>query len=190
MTDYQLYQIRMNQIIDSILGMLESGRDAIGPTILLSAVPLLIYFVLIKKKMIRSRKMKEVVFLIVYTVFLMELTIFSRMRVGYFRINIIPFTKPGGAHLLILYSFVNMVFFIPIGIVYKMIRSEDGAYSDVIIFGGIVSSGVEIAQLIMKCGEFQTEDILMNVLGTIFGWWFYEKVLSKKVSDKTGEIID
>ena len=188
MTESQLFQIRKKQIFDSLSEMFKRGLDAIAPTILVAGCFVVAYLLFIKNRNDSHRKKVGTILLLFYTVFLMEMTIFLRTRVSYYRVKIIPFMTSGGTHLLLLYAFANMVIFMPIGIAFKMIRSETKSYRKVIHFSAIISGVIEVAQFLLKCGVCQTEDFLMNILGAIIGWWFCGRILLKKENDSDKNI--
>lgn len=180
MTETQLFQARKKQMLDSINWMIGKGADAIVPAICIGGFLVIIYFILMRKKKNSCIQTTGTVILLMYIVFLTDMTIFSREPGKYSQFRFVPFMTPGGTHLLLLYALANMIVFVPIGIALKMIRPEIKSYRKVVRFSAIISGVIEVTQFLLKCGVCQTEDFLMNVLGAIIGWWLCGKILSKR----------
>ena len=65
--------------------------------------------------------------------------------------------------------FWNVILFIPIGILLSMLLSTRREWLSV-IFGLMISSGIELSQLFLHRGLFEFDDIIHNTLGTIIGY--------------------
>ncbi|MCR5703803.1 MAG: VanZ family protein [Eubacterium sp.] len=187
MTETQLFQARKKQMLDSINWMISKGADAIVPAICIGGFLAILYFIQMRKRKSRIQ-IAGTAIILMYTVFLMDMTIFSRTSAKTSQFRFVPFMTPGGTHLLLLYALANMIVFVPIGIALKMIRPEIKSYRKVVRFSAIISGVIEVTQFILKCGVCQTEDFLMNILGAIIGWWFCGRILLKKENDEDKNI--
>ena len=122
-----------------------------------------------KKKGIMIKKKEATAILAGYILFLLCITVFFRTKGNGYLLDLVPFNTPGGNHLIFLYALSNSVVFIPIGILLTNVLP--GERRSVIIFLAIIlSGGIEVLQFVLQCGDCQTEDVLMNVLGVFVGF--------------------
>ena len=82
---------------------------------------------------------------------------------------------------------LNTMFFVPIGLMQPYVINEKvkRPIRTTIIIGFLLSLTVELLQLILHRGTFETEDIITNTLGTAIGtlpFFFYS--WHRKGSDK------
>lgn len=73
-----------------------------------------------------------------------------------------------GKNDLIAEVFWNYILFIPIGILLSMLLPGKRSWLAV-VFGMLMSSGIELAQLFLHRGLFEFDDIIHNTLGTVIG---------------------
>ena len=73
----------------------------------------------------------------------------------------------------------NILLFIPFGLTLGLIKN-----SRITIFAGFaLSLSVELLQLILRIGWFQTDDIMHNTLGTVIGY-VVSGVIRKRIAGK------
>lgn len=110
-----------------------------------------------------------------YVVLLIQISVLLRPIGGVHEIDLIPFNSPGGWQYIVLYAVANAVFFIPLGIFLPMIWKKMRKTGWALLAGLLGSLLIEVSQLLLQCGVFQTEDLIMNTLGTGMGYWLYRK---------------
>lgn len=70
-------------------------------------------------------------------------------------------------------GFLNILIFIPLGL-YLAFFIENKKFAKIIFISFGLSIIFEIFQLFSLIGSFQTEDLILNVLGSIIGFLFYK----------------
>ena len=70
---------------------------------------------------------------------------------------------------------VNIVMFLPMGVLFKI---KDTKLKYTLASGFIVSLLIESAQFILKRGVFDVDDLILNTLGTLFGF-----IIAKNLTD-------
>lgn len=70
---------------------------------------------------------------------------------------------------------VNIVMFLPMGVLFKI---KDTKLKYTLAAGFIVSLLIESAQFILKRGVFDVDDLILNTLGTLFGF-----IIAKNLTD-------
>lgn len=91
-----------------------------------------------------------------------------------------PFPIVGGARYMILYAVANALAFMPLGILLPLVW-EKAQRTKVCVFTGLLLSlFIETMQLILCCGVVQTEDLIMNTLGTYIGYRLYRIIKNKR----------
>ena len=149
------------------------------PAILFSAVAgLAVWFLLCgyeKKKRVVIIKKKGIVITICYVLFLLNITVFFRQKGNGYMIDWIPFDTPGGSHLIFLYAISNIVVFIPLGLLCSYVFAQ-WSVKKILWTAGLLSGTIELMQLVLQCGDCQTEDVIMNVFGMVIGSWIFKTV--------------
>lgn len=74
-----------------------------------------------------------------------------------------------GAWYLIYPVVGNLVWFVPLGFLLRLLRPESGA-GRAAIYSLAVSVGIEILQWLLLSGISDIDDVIFNVLGGILGW--------------------
>lgn len=72
----------------------------------------------------------------------------------------------------VIYNFLNVVLFVPIGFFLSGLRKESSELKDTFIsflFGFLISFCIETIQLITKRGNFELNDIVTNTFGSFLG---------------------
>lgn len=68
----------------------------------------------------------------------------------------------------------NIIAFAPFGFLVPVLTDRMSKFKSIIVSSFILSLMFEIIQLLTALGEFDVDDILLNVLGAIFGYLFYQ----------------
>ena len=84
------------------------------------------------------------------------------------------------------YFFENILLFIPFGILAPFTIRKLTSFLPCIIAGFLFSLGIELIQLVTKCGYCQLDDLIMNTLGTMIGCLIFKciSVILKSFSIK------
>lgn len=181
MTKVQLYKLIIHNLCNTALSMFE---------LFVKAIPLGIVCGLITKVLIckyhksrsfsiSTRKENGIVFLVIYIMILLQITIIFRTHRVIRQIDIIPFDTPGGISHIVLYALMNSLIFLPVGILLPMIWERMNNLKKILLVGFLGSLFIELSQLIFQCGVCQTEDLIMNTLGAGIGYWMYKKTQKK-----------
>ena len=64
---------------------------------------------------------------------------------------------------------LNVILFLPFGILWDIIRENKSSLKECAVIGGIISLSVETMQYISARGVFDIEDLLTNIIGMIIG---------------------
>ena len=107
------------------------------------------------------------------------MTLFSRKIGSISKIDLIPFNTAGGVRYIILYATANALAFMPLGILLPLVWNRAKNIKVCVLMGFLMSLFIETMQLILCCGVVQTEDLIMNTLGTYIGYMLY-RVIKKK----------
>lgn len=169
----------MNEIIivrflNSIWEMISKAIAAVPFAVIITAI----IWIIIKayeRKRIRSKKI--FIIFVFYMACLIHMAILSRPIGSISQIDLIPFNTPGGTRYIILYAAANAVIFVPLGILLPALFCKMRKMGRSILAGFMVSFFIETCQLILCCGVVQTEDIIMNTLGTAIGYLIYMKIV-------------
>ncbi len=114
--------------------------------------------------------------LILYIGSILLITIFSRSKLYYYRVNLIPFNSILNFHHInaeIVQDINNSLLFFPMGVLYVW-QSRTYQLRKVLFISIGISLGIEGIQFVGKLGKFDIDDIIFNVLGGVSGGvWFY-----------------
>lgn len=115
--------------------------------------------------------------LALYLSFVTTITIVSRQPTLFAQYNLLPFWSYkaifNGIDILLAQVLWNVVLFIPIGILLMLILSCKHKCIISVAIGFLLSSLIEVLQLISHRGLFEFDDIVHNTLGTILGVSLY-----------------
>ncbi|MCI5650187.1 MAG: VanZ family protein [Fusicatenibacter sp.] len=67
----------------------------------------------------------------------------------------------------------NVIGFMPFGFMIPIISRKRKTFPVVVVLGFSFSLGVELIQLLGKVGCFDVDDLLLNTLGAMLGYWIY-----------------
>lgn len=166
----------------NIMQMLKSFAKALPFGILAGVISYLIINHKHKNiKFIRPDKRENAIILFsTYITILLQMALFGRRIGTVHKVEMIPFNVPGGMRYVVLYSLANALIFMPVGILVPMIWKKLCKMHDVIIIGFLISLVIEVLQLLLQCGMFQTEDMIMNTVGAAIGYIVWKKADIKK----------
>lgn len=177
MTKQQLFEIRMHYLWKSICAMMGAFAKALPLAILIGIITKYVVGYVKKNKHVTIHICKEraIIIFAVYIAIMAQMTVLFREIGSGYIIDIVPFNTPGGTNQIVLYAVANMVAFLPTGILCPMLWSRINHWGKIVCVGFLGSLLIEVLQLILQCGEFQIEDLLMNSVGTITGYIIYKK---------------
>lgn len=109
-----------------------------------------------------------------YIIFILYVTLFSRACKETFQYNFLPFWSYSaildGSDVLISEIFLNVLLFMPLGALLWCEKKLKKWWKSLTI-GCLLSLCIEVAQLILKRGFCELDDVIHNSLGTIIGFW-------------------
>lgn len=70
--------------------------------------------------------------------------------------------------------FGNVIMFIPLGFLLPKVFHRQNRLWKVLLTTALLIIGVELAQLLTLLGSFDTDDLILNVLGAAIGYGFYK----------------
>lgn len=141
-----------------------------------------------KRKIIRIiSRFCFVIYMIVLVYFLLLSDGFGRME-GYndYRYNLIPFQEIMRFikyHAYIDFPIViinllgNVVAFMPFGALIRWVIDRKTKWYQATGYTFLFSLCVELLQLVAKVGVFDVDDLILNTLGGLFGFWVYYLLL-------------
>lgn len=76
----------------------------------------------------------------------------------------------------------NIIAFVPFGALIRWVINRKVTWLEVVGYTFLLSLSVEILQLIARVGVFDVDDLLLNTLGGLVGFWIYYglKVLDRR----------
>ena len=134
----------------------------------------------------RNGRIKVVTFITMpvvafYLSFVAKITVFSRIPWYEPRYMLVPFWSyraiAEGAEGIIPEVFWNVVLFIPIGFLFMPFLTCKRKWVITVIIGFLLTTAIELIQLIFHRGYFEFDDIFHNTLGTVIGIGIYIVVI-------------
>lgn len=168
----QMHKLIIQRFIANIIAMLES----LIVTIPLGIISAVITIQIIKKyqrnteNIFDRKKRNAIVLLVAYIVIMIQMAILFRPWGTIHAIDLIPFDQPGGVRYIVLYGIANIIVFLPAGVLLPMIWKRMNNLKWVMAAGFFGSLFIEASQLILQCGMFQIEDLIMNTVGAGAGY--------------------
>lgn len=164
----------------SFLLTVETPRYVLATLTAILILSLVGIFYFIKEKSERVRWISLSVFC-AYLAFLICNTIIFRIPKPEPEYKLIPFWSYieiiKNDQMVYLYENIfNIVLFIPLGIFYRMFAGR-GRIVIVLLMGLIVSSLIEILQLLLHKGLCEFDDVFHNTLGCLLGYYLYSVML-------------
>ncbi|AIM17189.1 antibiotic resistance protein VanZ [Bacillus sp. X1(2014)] len=96
-----------------------------------------------------------------------------------FNMNIIPFKNTikyitGSNHfnldIIINNTLGNILIFLPLGLFLPLLFKRFSRVSKVMVTSIVISFSIETIQLVLKIGQFDIDDVILNTIGSIFGF--------------------
>lgn len=118
---------------------------------------------------------------LVYLLFLSDGFGRTQVRSSDYR-NIIPFTEirrfirmlPTSPMYVIMNLLGNVVIFMPFGALIRWVINRKVCWYQAVFYTFFLSLSVEVLQLISRVGSFDIDDVILNTLGGLFGFWIYK----------------
>lgn len=169
----------IKDLSNTVLSMLLKGVASIPMAVGVSVFLYICLVIYTKKKNLSVGRAKKtaIIALGFYLSALIHMAILSRPIGSISQIDLIPFNTPGGTRYIILYAVANAVIFVPLGILLPVVFSKMRNMGRSVFTGFILSFIIETCQLVLCCGVVQTEDIIMNTLGTAIGYLIYRVIV-------------
>lgn len=182
MTTVQLDKIIIERFLSSILSIINICIISLPAALVVGGLSAYILKKYKKKNKIVElvNQQRAIIFLSAYITILLEVSILFRPIGEIHQIDLIPFDMPGGTRYIVLYSIANVLVFIPLGFLVPMIWTKLCKTGDIIVIGFLSSLLIEISQLVLQCGVFQTEDMIMNTIGAAIGYRIYKIVIRQR----------
>ncbi len=124
-------------------------------------------------------KRKYISIFYAYISIIIQMTIIFRPIGQIFVIDLTPFQLYGGARYTVLYASANAIIFIPFGLLLPIVWRKAEKCHTCITMGFLFSFFIELSQLLLRCGNCQVEDLIMNTIGTLIGYEIYKKIKQK-----------
>lgn len=120
----------------------------------------------------------------VYSFLVISSTILSRKNLEDYKINIqllLNFRRwIEGTRSFPYYEVYNLFLLFPVGFLYPVIWNRFKKLKNTLGLGLTFSLFIETMQLLLKRGTFEIDDLLLNSLGTFFGFLFYKFCIKVK----------
>lgn len=129
-------------------------------------------------------------------------TSFFSAEVWKLNTNIIPFQSTynylmGSEYFnlnIILYNTIgNILIFVPLGIFLSFLFSRFRTFPKVMMIGFTITVSIELLQFFLQLGQFDIDDILLNTIGALLGYFVYmsiSKLWNTFQAGKTKEAIN
>ncbi|MCI8506193.1 MAG: VanZ family protein [Lachnospiraceae bacterium] len=171
--------VQKNFMIESI-SYLEPSLRMVTPgmvlvAVILAAVAGILYSCFTEKKGTTARCFAAGC-LVFYLSLVYASTVFGRKVRATYTYELMPFWSyqeiAAGNTKLLIENFWNVMLLLPVGILLP-VCTERTRLRSVAFTGFILSGTIEVAQLVMKRGLFEFDDIFHNVAGTAIGYGIY-----------------
>lgn len=159
--------------------------------ILIGSISILIAYLLFLKKENNQSLKKKITWLlfILYIIFLLSTIFYTKLTAGIIypklniKPNIIPFssivetitlivTKSQGITYLFDYLILDILLFIPLGLLLPILCHKTKKIKNLILICFIISFTKELLQLLLNVGMFNIDDIILNVVGATLPIWY------------------
>ena len=99
-------------------------------------------------------------------------------------VNLIPFSTFTSANGITVHTVENCLLFVPFGFLVPIIWKYNRNIWRVTLMGFISSVLIELTQIITKRGYFEIDDIILNTLGTIIGYFIFSILYDGFLADR------
>lgn len=108
--------------------------------------------------------------IVTYGIWVLEVALFSREPGSRTSFDLRLFSTWGDSLQAHAYVIENIIMFIPLGILLLLQWKRMRLFWNCTIVAAVLSLAIECTQAVTQRGHFQTDDIVMNVLGAIVGF--------------------
>ena len=117
-----------------------------------------------------------------YLVLLFKITIFRNTNLAVHNVNLIPFVTiteyyhfilRGNSFMGFLNILGNIIIFMPFGYITALLFPYMRKPARILVWAAIISLVIEISQFIFACGATDIDDVILNTLGGLAGYWLY-----------------
>lgn len=131
---------------------------------------------------VKVRTIQGIILLSGYLILVSFITLLRRTPGAQIHYVLIPFHNYfdpyGGVNQkVILYSFLNMLLFVPYGAIVAFLIKEKSSKFRIMLTGFFLSGLIEITQFVTRRGTFETEDLIFNTVGTYLGVLCYDWIV-------------
>ena len=170
--------------------LIDSAKAIPTYTYVFMLAVLLVGFVVVLscKKLNHKWRYVAGVMLVLYVFLIYSHTVIYRAVDASLGYNYVPFWsyKPmleGGVYLIV-DGIVNVLMFVPVGVLYGAASRKSRAWK-AILLGAWISVSIEALQFFLHRGFSEIDDVLHNALGCLIGWLLY-----RVVAWGVGRIVD
>lgn len=139
----------------------------------------------------RRRKKIQIISVIMFYLYMLVLIYFLLLSDGFgrtnayerYQYNLVPFREIkrfllywkliDNPFLVVVNLLGNVIAFMPFGALIRWVINRQVRWYQVMGYTGLLSLSVELLQLITKVGVFDVDDILLNTIGGLLGFWIY-----------------
>ena len=143
--------------------------------------------VLYKHSIINKIQRNSIILLSSYTVALLYFTVFGRYSQSYYRYEINVFASyrklfENFDTYVFQQIILNLLMLIPIGFLLCVIIKSKFKYLWAMVMSLLLTTVVEVLQFVSRCGTFEVDDLINNMIGAVIGIAIYAvlKSLNKK----------
>ena len=159
--------------------------QAVALWMLLAAIAGIITFIQYRRGKMKASTAIIIPILIFFLSFVLTITIIERVPRRKLRYNLELFWTikriVAGRTYLAWEIFWNVVMFIPLGLMVSALLKRPWLS---VLIGVLVSTAIEVAQLLTRRGLFEFDDIIYNSVGAVIGFLLY--LLLKKIGQGEG----
>lgn len=126
--------------------------------------------------------------------FPLDMILSSVKNVGFgvpFSINLVPFktilpyvNDASYSKVAIRNLLGNIFLFVPFGLLLPAIRPRIDSYKKMFIFSILFSLFFEATQLLLRIGSFDVDDLILNTLGAMLGYFLFSRFFLKEFNEK------
>ena len=143
-------------------------------TVLFALIGLIcLYFLVVEKDINKTKRQISITFLVGFVVFVFSSTVIFRPKGQIDNIVLIPlysyYEAICGNYHLLLENFLNVLLFVPIGILFYLSQKDKNTTIPILFSMGL-SITIEISQFIWTKGFCEIDDVIHNTLGCFLGY--------------------
>ena len=142
--------------------------------------------VLYKHSIINKIQRNSIILLSSYTVALLYFTVFGRYSQSYYRYEIDVFASyrklfENFDTYVFKQIILNLLMLIPIGFLLCVIIKSKFKYLCAMVMSLLLTTVVEVLQFVSRCGTFEVDDLINNMIGAVIGIAIYAVLKSLNI---------